>query len=31
MLQGSFYEIYSDDSLYQGELLGLVALHTLIC
>jgi hypothetical protein len=29
MLQGSFYELSIDTSAYQGELLGLVALHTL--
>ncbi len=30
MLQGSFYELSIDASAYQGELLGLVALHTLL-
>jgi hypothetical protein len=30
MLQGSFYELSIDASVYQGELLGLVALHTLL-
>ncbi len=30
MLQGSFYKLSIDASGYQGELLGLVALHTLL-
>jgi hypothetical protein len=30
ILNGSFYEFSSDVSAYRGELLGLVALHTLI-
>ncbi len=30
MLSGSFYEVSSNASPYQGELLGLIALHTLI-
>jgi hypothetical protein len=30
MLQGSFYELSIDASAYWGELLGLVALHTLL-
>ncbi len=30
MLQGSFYELSIDASAYRGELLGLVALHTLL-
>ncbi len=30
ILNGSFYEFFSDASAYRGELLGLVALHTLI-
>jgi hypothetical protein len=30
MLQGSFYKLPIDASAYQGELLGLVALHTLL-
>jgi hypothetical protein len=30
LLKGSFYENSRDASLYRGELLGLVALHTII-
>jgi hypothetical protein len=30
MLQGSFYKLSIDASAYRGELLGLVALHTLL-